>query len=126
MARAHVSLSPRCVVDLLVANARRLSTKLTNHHGKATGTRLPTIPAPPNKNNHTGSSRSAHDEANPYSAEKFDLLIGHWLVTCCPLGTVSIAFSFEQGSDHSREIGCVYADAASLTESSILKAQCEG
>src|SRR6266403_2424317 len=98
---------------------------MTNHHGKQQerGSQQSWRSKP---KHHTGSSRSAHDEGQPYPAEKFDLLIGHWLVTCCPLGTVSIAFSFEQGSDHSREIGCVYADAASLTESSILKAQCEG
>src|ERR1700719_4605473 len=74
----------------------------------------------------SGSNRSAQDERGPYSAEKFDLSIGHRLVTCCPLRTVSFTFSFEQGSYHSREIRCVYADAASLTKSSILKAQCEG
>src|SRR5258707_10358879 len=98
---------------------------MANHHGEQQerGSQQSWRSKP---KDHSGSNRSAKDEGQPYSAEKFDLLIEHWLVTCCPLRTVSFTFSFEQGSDHSREIRCVYADAASLTKSSILKAQCEG
>src|SRR5258705_5556475 len=98
---------------------------MANHHGEQQerGSQQSWRSKP---KDHSGSNRSAKDEGQPYSAEKIDFSIGHRLVACFPLRTVFFTFSFEQGGDHPREIRGMYADAARLTESSILKAQCEG